>query len=132
MRNSLWVYNDYYTRSDCGAAACLRKVSNDGKIRVVSEGDDLFVHHESEDTELGGTSVVEFDGTLLELGLFIKAVPSEINVSVAEVTHEFVSGSGNITHERAFEHSNKGNDLDKSGGGDGIGTDDGGNTVGVG
>ena len=106
-------------------------MSNDGKIRVVSERDDLLVHHKSEDSELGGTSVVELDGTLLELGLFIKAVPSKVNVSVAEVTNEFVASSGNITHQGALQHSNKGNDLDKSGRGDGIGAKDGGKTVGV-
>jgi hypothetical protein len=31
----------------------------------------LFVDHESEDTHHGSTSVVELDGTLLELGFFV-------------------------------------------------------------
>mmetsp|Transcript_26703 Transcript_26703/g.57414 ORF Transcript_26703/g.57414 Transcript_26703/m.57414 type:complete len:152 (-) Transcript_26703:51-506(-) len=43
-----------------------------------------------------------------------------------------VSGSGNITHEGALQPSDEGNDLDKTGGGDGVGAEEGGNTVGEG
>jgi hypothetical protein len=106
-------------------------VSDDGKFRVVSEGNNQLVDHKSEDSHLGGTSVVEFDGSLGKLGLFIKRVPSEVNVSVAEVTNELVSCSWDILHEGALKDSNKGDDLHKSSGGDGIGSDDGGDTVGV-
>merc|ERR1719416_380479 len=71
----------------------LYKVSNDGKLGVVSEGDDLLVDHKSKDTQHGGTAVVELDGTLGELGLLIKVIPSEVDVSVTEVTNVLVSGS---------------------------------------
>ena len=110
----------------------LFEVSNDRKVRVVSKRNDLFVDHKSEDTSHGGTSVVEFDGTLGELGLFIEVIPSEVNVSVSEVTDEFVSGSWNILHETNFEESNEGNKLDKSSGRDGVRSEKGGNSVRVG
>jgi hypothetical protein len=106
-------------------------VSDDGKIGVVSERHDELVDHESEDSELGGTSVVQLNGTLLELLLFGEVVPSEVDVSVTEVTDELVSGSGDVTHEGALEDSNGGNHLDKSSGGDGVGSEEGGDTVGV-
>jgi hypothetical protein len=108
---------------------CLCKVSNDRKFRVVSEGNDQLVNHESEDSHLGGTSIVEFDGTLGELLLFIEGVPAEINVSVTEVTNEFISSSWNILHEGALKDSDESNHLDKSGGWDGVRAEKGGNTV---
>jgi hypothetical protein len=107
-------------------------VSNDWEIRVISQGDNEFVNHKTKDTHLSSTSVVELDGTLLELGLFIKVIPSEVNVSVAEVTNEFVASSGDILHEGNLKDTNEGNDLDKSSSGDGIRAEDGGNTIGVG
>ena len=107
-------------------------MSDDGKIGVVSEGDNLLVHHKSKDTHHGGAAVVELDGTLGKLGLGIKVIPAEVNVSVTEVTNVLVSGSWNITHEGAFQNTNGGNHLDKSGGGDGVGAEEGGNTVGEG
>jgi hypothetical protein len=106
------------------------EVSNDGKIGVIAEGDDLLVNHKSEDTHHGGTAVVELDGTLLKLGLLIEGVPAEVNVSVTEVTDVLVASSGNITHEGALKNSNEGDDLNKAGGGDGVGAEEGGNTVG--
>ena len=57
----------------------LGQVADDGKIGVVSEGDDLLVDHKSEDAEHGGAAVVELDGTLLELGLLIKVIPAEVD-----------------------------------------------------
>ena len=87
--------------------------------------------HQTKDTELGGTSVVQFDGTLLDLGFFIEGVPSEVDVSVTEVTNEFVTGVWDGLHERTFQYSNEGDDLYNSGGWDGIWSEDGGNTVGV-
>ena len=50
------------------------------------------VDHKTEETHLGGTAVVELDGTLLELGFFVKRVPAKVEVSVSEVTREFSSG----------------------------------------
>ena len=107
-------------------------MSNDREVGIVSKRNDLFVDHESDDSHHGGTSVVELDGTLGELLFLIEVIPSEVNVSVSEITDEFVSGSGNILHETNFEESNKGNHLDKSSGRDGVRSDKGGNTVGEG
>ena len=108
----------------------LAEVSNDGKIRVVTKRDDLLVDHKSEDTHHGGAAVVQLDGTLGELGLLIKVIPAEVDVAVTEVSDELVSGSRNITHEAALKEADEGDDLDKSGGGDGVGADEGGDTVG--
>ena len=108
----------------------LLEVSNDGELGVVSKRDDEFMDHKAKDTHHGGTAVVELDGTLLKLGFFIKVIPSKVNVSIAEVTREF-SISGHFTHECAFQDTDKGNDLDNTGGGDVVGSKDGGNTVGV-
>jgi hypothetical protein len=108
----------------------LLKVSNDGEVGIVSEGDDLLVNHKSKDSHHGGTSVVQLNGTLGELGLLIELIPSEVNVSVTEVTNVLVSGSGNITHEGTLKDSDEGDDLNKSSGGDGVRSEEGGNTVG--
>jgi hypothetical protein len=110
----------------------LLEVSNNGKIGIISERDDLLVDHESEDSHHGGTAIVQFNGTLLELGLLIKVIPAEVDISVTEVTDELVSSSGDITHEGALEDSNEGDNLDKSGSGDGVGSEKGGDTVGEG
>ena len=114
------------------AVSNLLKVSDDGEIGVVSERDDLLVDHKSKDTEHSGTAVVELDGTLLKLGLFIKVIPAEVNVSVTEVSNVFVSSSGNITHEGNLQQTDEGDDLALSLEGDGIRADKSGNTVGEG
>ena len=107
-------------------------MSNDRKVGIVSKRNNLLVDHKSEDTGHGGTSVVELDGTLGELLFLIEGIPSEVNVSVTEVTDELVSGSRNILHETNFKESNEGDDLDKSGSRDGVRSDKGGNSVRVG
>jgi hypothetical protein len=107
-------------------------VSDDWKLRVVSERDDQLMDHKSEDSHLGSTSVIEFDGTLGELLLFVEGVPSEVDVSVAEITNEFVSCSWNILHEGALKDSDESNHLDKSSGRDGVRAEKGGNTIRVG
>ena len=89
---------------------------------------ELFVDHKSKNSHHGGTAVVELDGTLGELGLFIEGVPSEVKSSVAEVTRELAL-SGNILHYEKLKSSNEGNNLQKSTLGDGV---DGGPTVGDG
>ena len=108
----------------------LLKVSNDGEVGIVSEGDDLLVNHKSKNSHHGGTSIVQLNGALGKLGLLIELIPSEINVSVTEVTNVLVSGSGNITHEGTLKDSDEGDDLDKSSSGDGVRSEKGGNTVG--
>ena len=86
----------------------------------------MFVDHEAEETHLGGTSLVEFDGTLLELSFSIESVPAKVNGAVTEVTDEF-GFSGQVTHDRGFQDSNEEKELDKATGGDFL---EGGETVG--
>mmetsp|Transcript_5430 Transcript_5430/g.11465 ORF Transcript_5430/g.11465 Transcript_5430/m.11465 type:complete len:268 (+) Transcript_5430:148-951(+) len=97
-------------------------------LRQVVSGKDGDSHHfvdnKSPDSHHGGTSVVEFDRSLLDLGLFVELVPSEVNESIAEITREFTF-SGNILHDEQFKESDEGNDLVYSGSGDTIGTDSG-------
>jgi len=93
---------------------------------------ELFVDHESEGSHHGGTSVVEFNGTLGKLGLLVEVVPSKVEGSVAEVTDELVSGSSNVLHDTELEDANKGNHLGKAKSGDGVGALDGGPSVGEG
>jgi len=107
-------------------------VTNDGKVRVIAKGNDLFMDHKSEDAHHGGTAVVELNGTLLKLGLLIERVPAEVNVSVTEVSNMLVASSRNITHEGTLKNTNEGNDLDKSSSGDGVRAEESGNTVGEG
>ena len=104
-------------------------MSDDWEIRVVTNFLDLFVDHKTEDTELGSTSVVQFDGTLLDLFFFGESIPAEVNVSVTEVTNEFVTGSWDILHESDFEETNEADDLSDSVEWDSIRSLDGGNTV---
>ena len=105
-------------------------MSDDREVGIVSKRNDLLVDHKSEDSGHGSASVVEFDGTLGELLFLVELIPSEVNVSVAEVTDELVSGSGDILHETNFEESDESNKLDKSGSRDGVRSDKGGNSVG--
>jgi len=62
-------------------------------LRQVVSGKDGDSHHfvdnKSPDSHHGGTSVVEFDRSLLDLGLFVELVPSEVEGTVAVVTDEF-------------------------------------------
>lgn len=106
-------------------------MSNDGELRVVAERDDQLVNHKSEDTHHGGTAVVELDGTLGELGLLVEAVPAEVDVSVAEVSRE-LSVSWNLTHERALQNADGGDDLHDTRSRDVALAEDGGNAVRVG
>ncbi len=92
----------------------------------------LFVDHKSENSHHGGTAIVEFDGTLGELGLLIEGVPSEVKGSVTEVTDELVSGSFNVLHDEELEGTNGGDHLEESGLRDGVGSRDGGPSVRVG
>ena len=88
--------------------------------------------HKSKDSEHGGTSVVQFDTSLEELGFFVELVPSEVNVSVSEVTDELVSGSLDVLHDSEFQNGDQGDDLRQSASGDGVRAGDGGPAVGEG
>ena len=80
----------------------------------------LVVDHKGQHTHLGGTALVELDGTLGELGLFIKGVPAEVQGSVAEVTNEF--SASDVLHDGEFQEANKGQNLEGTGNRDGEGS----------
>jgi hypothetical protein len=122
-------------------------VSDDWKFRIVSKGNDTYVNRKSKNSHHGGTSVVQFNGTLLKRGLFIKVGPSVVDVSVTEgfgtswnLTQPHATSrnltqphatSRNLTHEGAFEDTNEGDHLNNSGGGDVVASEDGSNSIGV-
>jgi hypothetical protein len=89
---------------------------------------ELFVDHKGKDSHLGGTALVELDGTLLELGLLIEGVPSVVDGSVTEVSGEF-GFTGDVLHDRGLEDSNEKEELHKATSGDLL---EGGETVGDG
>jgi len=74
----------------------------------------LLVNHQCKDSHLGGTALVQFDGTLLKLGLFIKAIPAEVNVSISQISGEFISSSRDITHDTEFKSTDEDDNLKKS------------------
>jgi hypothetical protein len=73
-----------------------------------------FVGNKSPDTHHGGTSVVQFDGTLFQLGGIIKLVPAKVKGTVTVVTDEFgfVVQPGSITVDN-FGNSEESKHLDK-------------------
>ena len=81
------------------AISDLLKVSDDGKIGIISKRLDLLVDHKSEDSEHGSTPIVQLNGTFGELGVLINVVLAEENVAVAEVVYELVAGSFGIAPE---------------------------------
>mmetsp|Transcript_8667 Transcript_8667/g.18716 ORF Transcript_8667/g.18716 Transcript_8667/m.18716 type:complete len:222 (-) Transcript_8667:97-762(-) len=88
----------------------VRSTSEASFLDTRDEGDSqLLVNHKGQDSHLGGTSVVQFNGTLLQLGFFGEGVPSEVDGTVTEVTGEF--SSGDVLHDGEFQKTNKGNDL---------------------
>ena len=80
-----------------------------GRWEEVADVSELVVDHKSQKTHHGGTALVQLNGTLLKLGLFIEAVPAEVKGSVAEVTWEF--SSGDVLHDGQFKEANEGEDL---------------------
>jgi hypothetical protein len=77
----------------------------------------LLVDHKGKDTHLGGTSLVELDGTLLELGLFVEGIPAEVDVVVTEVTNKF--SSGDVLHDSNLQKADESDDLGNTSLGDG-------------
>jgi hypothetical protein len=73
----------------------------------------FVVNHKSEKTHHGGTALVQFDGTLLKLGLFVEAIPSEVNEVVTEVTNEL--SAGDVLHDGKLQETNKGKNLEGTG-----------------
>ena len=50
---------------------------------------ELLVDHDTKDAHLGGASVVQLDGALLHLRRVAQLAPSEVQGTIAEVSHEF-------------------------------------------
>ncbi len=73
--------------------------------------------HEGQDSHHSGTSVVQFDSTLLQLGLLIEGVPSVVEGSVAEISREF-GFSGDILHDGKLQKTDEGNNLANTGSSD--------------
>ena len=69
--------------------------------------------HQSEDTHLSGTSLVELNSTLLELRFGVKLVPSKVNESISEITRE-LSLSSDVLHDEKLQEANEANNLGKS------------------
>jgi hypothetical protein len=76
---------------------------------------ELVVDHKSQHTHLGGTALVQFNGTLLKLGLSIEGIPSVVKSIVTEVTWEF--SSGDVLHDGKLQEANEGENLKGSGDG---------------
>jgi len=70
------------------------------------DSSELLVDHKAKDSHHGGTSVVELNGTLAELGLLIEGVPSEVEGSVTEVTNEFTL-SGDVLHNTELKSTDE-------------------------
>jgi hypothetical protein len=87
------------------------ELSDDGK-----GGSELFMDHEAEDTHHGGTTVVELDGALGELGLLIVVrEPSDREARAREVSRE---GSLILLPSSKLQEANEGKDLEGTGNGD--------------
>ncbi len=95
-----------------------RQVEHPNHLGRWDEGNsELLVDHQGQDAHLGGTALVQFNSTLLQLGGFIKAVPAEVKGSVAEVTNEF--SSSDVLHDGKLKEANEKDDLRKAGRWDG-------------
>ena len=90
------------------------------------------MHHQAKNSHHSGTSVVQLNSTLLKLGLLVELVPSALEGSVTKISGELVSESWHILHDGNFEQTDEREDLNEALGGDGIRSEDGGKTVGVG
>mmetsp|Transcript_28964 Transcript_28964/g.63813 ORF Transcript_28964/g.63813 Transcript_28964/m.63813 type:complete len:220 (-) Transcript_28964:44-703(-) len=111
------------------SGTCVQK-----NLHLANKGDgasELLVHHKAKDAHHSGTAIVELDATLLELGLLIKGIPTEVKGAVAEITGE-LSLSGNILHDGKLKSANEENDLNEAALRDGVRTSDGSPTVGKG
>ena len=86
--------------------------------------------HESKNTHHSGTTLVELNGTLLELLLLAEGGPAEIDGTIAKVTHKF--SSGDVLHHEKLKETNEGNNLSKASSRNGVGSVDGGPAVGEG
>mmetsp|Transcript_28988 Transcript_28988/g.37885 ORF Transcript_28988/g.37885 Transcript_28988/m.37885 type:complete len:218 (+) Transcript_28988:195-848(+) len=94
----------------------MRRESTKGieNVRIASN---LLMDHKTQNTHLGSTSIIQFNGTLLVLFFVTVTVPSKVKEPIAEVTGEF-SGTIDILHDKDFQESNECQNLQKTAGGD--------------
>ena len=114
-----------------GRSQYLLEGADEGEVGDHVDLVELLVDHEAKDAHHGGTAVVELDGTLGKLGLLIEGIPAEVEGAVAEIAGE-LGLAGDILHDTKLKEANEEEDLDKTSLGDGVGAEDGGNTVGEG
>ena len=75
-------------------AFLLGKTRGNALRQNVIEVSHVLVHHKAKDSHLGGTSIVQFNGSLLGLPFIGLSVPSKVQESVTEVTREGGSSPG--------------------------------------
>ncbi|KAL7441839.1 hypothetical protein ACHAXH_005689 [Discostella pseudostelligera] len=90
--------------------------------------------HQAKNSHHCGTSIVQLNSTLGKLGLLIEGIPSKVKSTITEVTNELSGGStvGTVLHDAKLQGTNEGNNLSKTGAGDGIGSGDGSPSIGEG
>mmetsp|Transcript_20838 Transcript_20838/g.32772 ORF Transcript_20838/g.32772 Transcript_20838/m.32772 type:complete len:214 (-) Transcript_20838:57-698(-) len=92
---------------------------------------EFLVDHKSKDTHHSGTSVVQLNSTLLNLGLFVELVPGTLEGTVSEISGELISKSIHVLHDGNLKKANEGEDLNGTLDRDGVSAVDGGPAVGV-
>jgi hypothetical protein len=71
------------------------------------------MNHKAKNSHHSSTTVVQLNTTLLELGLLIKGVPTEVKSPITEVTYEFTL-TGYILHYSKLKSSYESYNLEKS------------------
>jgi hypothetical protein len=74
---------------------------------------ELLMYHKAKNSHHSSTAVVQLNTTLLELGLLVKGVPTEVKSSITEVSYEFTL-SGYILHYSKLKSSYESYNLEKS------------------
>lgn len=89
------------------------------------------MNHQAQNSHHGSTSVVQLNSALRQLGLLAEVIPSKVKEAVAEVAHEVILAR-NVLHDEQLEEADEEKDLKLAVGGDGIGSEERGDAVGVG
>jgi hypothetical protein len=71
------------------------------------------MYHKAKNSHRSSTAVVQLNTTLLELGLLIKGVPTEVKGSITEDTNKF-SFAGYVLHNSKLKSSYESYNLEKS------------------
>mmetsp|Transcript_11605 Transcript_11605/g.24199 ORF Transcript_11605/g.24199 Transcript_11605/m.24199 type:complete len:205 (-) Transcript_11605:195-809(-) len=111
-----------------------RELNQTSNLELANNGDratKLLMNHEAKDAHHGSTAIVQLNGTLGQLGLLIKSVPTKVKGTIAEVTGELALSS-HILHDGKLQDANKGNNLQESSLGDGVRARDGSPAIGEG